>query len=141
MEDAFRQIYIYTCIFACKHMCIKNKIWTTVHPTELSNLLSNQHMYHCMLGLEFFIIDCIADYIDPIKIKIKWHCSRHGFPVDHQIVMAPPLALNLLLDGSIFATLANGFWGINVRMRRFQAWQASIFTVRFQNEAFKSHFM
>ena len=37
------------------------------------------------------------------------YCSRQGFPVDHQIVMAPPLALNLLLDDSIFAALANGF--------------------------------
>jgi len=76
MEDAFGKICIYTCIFVCKHMCIKNKICTTVHPTELSNLFSNQHIYHCMLGLEFLPkitthIDCIADYIDPIKIKIK----------------------------------------------------------------------
>ena len=36
------------------------------------------------------------------------YCSRQGVPVDHQIVVAPPLALNLLLDGSVFATLANG---------------------------------
>lgn len=57
-------------------MCIKIKYELTVHPTELNNLFSSQHMYHCMLGLEFLpkittYIDCIADYIDPIKIKIK----------------------------------------------------------------------
>ena len=88
-------------------------------------------------------IDCIADQVDPIEIKIKWHIvADRVSPTYHQVVMALPLALNLsLMVLFLHLWLMDlGYQCEGEKIPRMTSHSIFIVTDNW-NEAFKFHFM